>query len=73
MTGFDELVVAVISELPLGDGDLVVSEVDLALPIEPRFTRTGALEASWPRGRMTTGFDPPLATLEVKLVVEVDP
>ncbi|HSR98203.1 MAG TPA: hypothetical protein VLM79_14190 [Kofleriaceae bacterium] len=70
MTGLDELVIAVIAELPLGEGDLVVTSVELTLPIEPRLARTGALEASWPRGRMVTGFDPPLGTLEVTLTVE---
>jgi hypothetical protein len=73
MTGLAELVVAVIAELPLGDGDLVVSSIELALPIEPRLGATGALEASWPRGRMITGFDPPLGTLEVTAAVEEAP
>jgi len=73
MTGLAELVVAAIAELPLGDGDLVVSSVELALPIEPRLAATGALEASWPRGRMITGFDPPLGTLEVTAAVEEVP
>jgi len=70
MTGLDELVVSIVAELPLGEGDLVVSSVELALPIEPRLAKTGALEASWPRGRMVTGFDPPLGTLEVTFAVE---
>jgi hypothetical protein len=73
MTGLAELVVAVVAELPLGEGDLVVSSVELSLPIEPRLTATGALEASWPRGRMITGFDPPLGTLEVTVAVEDAP
>jgi len=73
MTGLDELLVAIIAELPLGDGDLVVSTVELAVPIEPRFAATGALDASWPRGRMITGFDPPLGTLEVTVIVEQTP
>ncbi len=73
MTGLAELVVAVIAELPLGDGDLVVSSVALALPIESRLAPTGTLEASWPRGRMITGFDPPVGTLELMLSVEAAP
>jgi hypothetical protein len=73
MTGLADLVVAMIAELPLGDGDLVVSSVELALPIEPRLSASGALEASWPRGRMITGFDPPLGTLEVTVAAEDAP
>lgn len=72
MTGLDELVVATVAELPIGEGDLVVSSVELALPIEPRLGAGGALEASWPRGRMATGFDPPLGTLEVTLTLTVE-
>jgi len=73
MTGLADLVVSVIADLPLSDGELVVSSVELALPIEPRLAASGVLEASWPRGRMATGFDPPLGMLEVTLAVEEAP
>ena len=73
MIGLDQLLVAIIAELPQREGELVVSSVELALPIEPRLGATGSLEASWPRGRMITGFDPPLGTIEVTLAIEDAP
>lgn len=70
MIAFDQLLVAMIDELPLGSGDLVVSGVELELPIESRLDAAGQLQVSWPRGRMTTGFDPPLGALAVTLSSE---
>jgi len=69
VTDLAELLVAMIAELPQGGGDLVVSGVELALPIESRLDAAGTLQASWPRGRMITGFDPPLGTIEVTIDV----
>lgn len=73
MTGIDELLVAMIDELPQRGGDLVVSGVELELPIESRIDGAGRLEASWPRGRMVTGFDPVLGAISVTLAVEDRP
>ncbi|TMQ08133.1 MAG: hypothetical protein E6J90_41420 [Deltaproteobacteria bacterium] len=72
MIAFEDLLVTMIGDLPLAGGDLVVSAVELELPIESRFDAHGRLEASWPRGRFGTGFDPPLGEVTLRLVVEED-
>ncbi len=69
MTNLGALLVEMIDELPIACGDLVVSGVELELPIESRLD-AGVMRASWPRGRMITGFDPPLGTLAVSFAVE---
>jgi hypothetical protein len=66
----EDLLVTMIDDLPLTGGDLVVSAVELELPIESRFDGRGHLEASWPRGRFGTGFDPPLGAVTLHLTVE---
>jgi len=66
----EELLVAMIGELPIAGGDLVVTAVELELPIESRLDGRGHLEASWPRGRFGTGFDPPLGAIHLHLTVE---
>ena len=73
MTMIDELLVEMIGELPLDGGDLVVSGIELELPIESLIDAAGRLHASWPRGRMVTGFDPLLGAIAVTLAVEVKP
>lgn len=70
MIALAQLLVATIDELPIQGGELVVSSVDLELPIESRLGRHGRFEASWPRGRFGTGFDPPLGALVLRLTVE---
>lgn len=76
MTRLEDLLAAMIGELEVGSpgdpdlGALVISDVELAIPIESRVAADGALQASWPRGRFATGFDPPLGTLEVRIAVE---
>ena len=70
MIALEDLLVAMIGELPLAGGDLVVSAVELELPIESRLDARGHLEASWPRGRFGTGFDPPLGAVTLQLTVE---
>lgn len=72
MIAFEKLLVAMIDDLPLEGGDLVVSSVDLEIPIESRIDDHGRLEASWPRGRFGTGFDPPLGAMTIHLTVEED-
>ena len=69
MTSFAELLVGLIADLPIDEGDLVVSEVDLEIPVESRMSNRG-LEAAWPRGRVATGFDPPLAMISMRIAVE---
>lgn len=71
MIALEELLVAMIGELPVAGGDLVVAAVELELPIESRLDAHGHLEASWPRGRFGTGFDPPLGAIQLHLTVEV--
>jgi hypothetical protein len=67
---FEQLLVTLIADLPMTGGDLVVSSVELELPIESRLDPRGHLEASWPRGRFGTGFDPPLGAVTLHLTVE---
>jgi hypothetical protein len=40
-----------------------VTRVDLDVPCEMRINARAGLDASMPRGRMATGFDPPLGQL----------
>lgn len=70
MIAFERLLVAMIDDLPVRGGDLVVSSVELEIPIESRIDEHGRLEASWPRGRVGTGFDPPLGAVTLHLTVE---
>lgn len=70
MIALEDLLVSIIGELPIAGGDLVVSAVELELPIESRLAAGGHLEASWPRGRFATGFDPPLGAIHLHLTVE---
>jgi hypothetical protein len=61
----EELVVALLDTVPqetggAGDGVRIeIDEVAMTLPVEVRFGAGGGLEASAPRGRQATGFDPP--------------
>jgi hypothetical protein len=54
---------------PRSGVELSVSAMDLTLPIESRIVHGGELRASLPRGRMSTGFDPPLAQVTVRYEV----
>lgn len=62
MDDVSSFVVALADSLPTGFGDrtlgvvIGVTEVELTLPIEARFTTVNPLEISTPRGRMSTGF-----------------
>jgi hypothetical protein len=49
--------------------EVQVSALELTLPFESRIEHGGELLASLPRGRLATGFDPPLGNLSLKLVV----
>ncbi len=52
---------------------LDVDTLDVNLPIESRMQGDGELCASPPRGRLATGFDPPLGAVAVTLTVEDAP
>ncbi|MEQ1568418.1 MAG: hypothetical protein ABMA64_22470 [Myxococcota bacterium] len=53
----------------LGDtpAGLAVTEWTLDAPIEAQIARDGSLELSLPRGRLATGFDPPLGRLALRV------
>ncbi len=42
---------------------LRVTRFDLEVPCEMRLNRHAGLDASMPRGRLATGFDPPLGQI----------
>jgi hypothetical protein len=46
---------------------LGVTAIDLELPMEWRIGGGAGLDASLPRGRLATGFDPPLGRLRLAL------
>ena len=75
MTGFDALLVALVAALPASAGgpaegaEVSVTHVDLDLPLEARLGSSG-LEASLPRGRLRTGFDPPLGRLAARFALD---
>jgi hypothetical protein len=65
MMGLDELVVALLETVPQATGGadegvrVEVDEVEITFPVEVHFSSRRGLEASAPRGRYATGFDPP--------------
>ncbi len=75
MQAFGELIVHLASLVPERASapgaalEVQVSALEVTLPLESRIEHGGELLASLPRGRMATGFDPPLGQLSVKLVV----
>ena len=69
MIALEELLLSLIDTVPLeAHGDGIAIEVDgleLSLPVESRFGADHRLHATVPRCRIATGFDPPVALLEV--------
>lgn len=66
----EALLVELMGDLCLGAGDaqaaIGVDEARLALPVELRLGSGGALSASLPRWRMSTGFEPLVHRLQVR-------
>jgi hypothetical protein len=48
------------------EASIVVTSVDLTLPLEARIARGGELLASLPRGRLATGFQMPHGRLAAR-------
>jgi hypothetical protein len=69
--GFDRVLFGLAERLAFsaGGGALAVTGVEVDVPLEAAIGSTG-LAASLPRGRMATGFDPPLARLRLRLELE---
>ncbi len=76
MLPFGELLVELAGLVPERAGSLAegvalhVSSLHLTLPIESRIGPAGELSASLPRGRLATGFDPPLTAVTLRFEVE---
>jgi hypothetical protein len=49
--------------------EVQVSALEVTLPFEARIEHGAELRASLPRGRLATGFDPPLCQLSLRLEV----
>jgi hypothetical protein len=70
-----ELLVGLTSRIPIecrspDAGVLVrVDQLDVSLPLEARIGAGAAVYGSAPRGRLATGFDPPLGRLTVRFEV----
>jgi hypothetical protein len=75
MRALDHLLVALTDLVPVGVGSkaddlfLHVRTLDLTLPVEARIESGGQLQASLPRGRLATGFDPRLARIHARFEV----
>jgi hypothetical protein len=71
VTGFDRVILALAERLAVsaGGGALAITGVEVDVPLEAAIESAG-LAASLPRGRMATGFDPPLARARLRLAVE---
>ncbi len=73
MKPLELLLTELVDSIPEGAGSAAegvrveVDSAELALPIEARLGRAGALFASAPRGRQATGFDAPLGRLGISL------
>ena len=74
MTTLDDLLVDLLASLAIvsphaEDGTCVaVTSAGLALPVEARLAADGRCLVTPPRGRTSTGFDPPLG----RLVLEIE-
>jgi hypothetical protein len=69
MLPFGELLLKLAALVPVS-GELTVREMELTLPIESRIGHGGELRASLPRGRLATGFDPPLTQMALRFEVQ---
>ena len=73
MTTLDALIVHLLDSLAVqadagGGGPLVaVTSADLDLPVESTLAADGRCLATIPRGRTSTGFDPPIGRLVLRL------
>jgi hypothetical protein len=72
MNSLAELVIALVEAVPADAGGpdagvrVDVERLAVALPIEARLAG-GELRASAPRGRLGTGFDPPVGRIELAI------
>lgn len=77
MRPLGELLVALANEIPSGADSaqaglsLSVQSLDIDLPVEAHIGPGAELSASLPRGRLATGFDPPLCKLMARFEVDV--
>ena len=75
MTPFAAFIQAMVEDLPqvVGSAEaglrVVVTTIDLTLPIESRIGADGTLHASLPRGSMATGFVLPLGRVSARFAV----
>lgn len=71
MIALADLVIALIDAVPPDVGGpaagvrVEVDDLAVALPVEARLAADGRLCASAPRGRLATGFDPPVGRIEL--------
>jgi hypothetical protein len=71
VTALGDLLVALLEAVPADVGDehagvrVAISDLAIDLPVETRIGADGTLRASAPRGRLATGFDPPLGAMHV--------
>jgi hypothetical protein len=76
---FEDLIVRLMDTVPLEAGDadragfdLVVTSLDVDMPIEARIEHGAVLSGSLPRGRLKTGFQSPHARLVVRFTSRSD-
>lgn len=75
MKPLGDMLVHLAEALPAAAGDpamelaIAVTGMELTLPVELRLHDGGELHASLPRGRLATGFDPPLGQVLVRFDV----
>lgn len=75
MPPFSEVIVGLASRMPLACGSpaagllIRIAQLDVSLPLEASIGEGATLHASAPRGRLATGFDPPLGRLTARFEV----
>ena len=66
MKAVDRVLLELFESLPDEHALVRMTHIDLALPFEARLVDGAELELSAPRGRLSTGFDAPLARVSAR-------
>lgn len=76
MIPLEELVLALVTDLPLGAGQesvaVHVTGVEVSVPVEQRIAPDGQFRVSLPRGRWRSGFSLPHARISMSLARSED-
>lgn len=73
MSRLSDVLLEVLEGVPFTAGgaaegvEVAIDSMDLEIPIEARLSSGGDLLASLPRGQLSTGFDPPVSRITLKI------